>query len=50
MYASSLAIVRDPLSALLLAFVAMCIEMIPLKDYDNVLIPIAIAAVAYLLP
>jgi dolichol kinase len=49
-YASSLAIVRDPLSALLLAFVAMCIEMIPLKDYDNVLIPIAIAAVAYLLP
>jgi len=49
-YASSLAIVRNPLSALVIAFVAMCIEVIPLKDYDNVIIPIAIASVAYLLP
>jgi len=41
---SSFAVLLDPVKALAVALLAMLIEVLPLKDYDNLLIPIAIGA------
>jgi len=41
---SSFAVLHDPLKALAVALLAMLIEVLPLKDYDNLFIPIAIGA------
>lgn len=41
---STLAVLLDPAKALACALLAMLIEVLPLKDYDNLLIPVAIGA------
>ncbi len=43
-YVSSIFILRDPLMAFETALLAMLIEVLPLKDYDNLIIPLAISA------
>lgn len=49
-YASSIIVLRNPVHAGIVAIAAMCIEMLPIRDYDNALIPIAIGLVVCLLP
>lgn len=49
-YISSITVIKNPTSAFLVAFLAMVIEMFPLRDYDNFIIPIAIGTVVWLLP
>lgn len=49
-YASTLIVRGEPLSALFVALAAMLIEVLPIKDYDNLLIPVCISALAWLLP
>ncbi len=49
-YVSSIVVLKNPLHAGIVALIAMCIEMLPVRDYDNVLIPVAIGAVVCLLP
>lgn len=49
-YLSSLAVTNDPIRSFLIAFVAMAIEVLPIRDYDNLLIPVCISAFACLLP
>jgi len=49
-YVSSLIALGNPLSALYVALAAMLIEVLPIKDYDNLLIPVCISALACLLP
>lgn len=49
-YASSIIVMKNPVEAGIVAGAAMCIEMLPIRDYDNVLIPVAIGFVACLLP
>ena len=48
-FLSSLAVSKSLWKSLILAIAGACIEMLPLKDYDNVLIPIAIGSLALLL-
>lgn len=49
-YISTLILTCNPVHALAIAIFAAIIEILPLKDYDNLFIPILIAALAYLLP
>lgn len=49
-YASTLVVSRNPLTALCVALVAMLIEVLPIKDYDNLMIPVCISALMCLLP
>jgi phytol kinase len=49
-YVSTLAVCRDPLKALAISFVAVIIEVLPIRDYDNLLIPVSIGFLEYLLP
>ncbi len=41
---STFTVLFDPVKSLAVGFLAMLIEVLPLKDYDNLLIPIAIGA------
>lgn len=45
----TLIVTRNPLITLLVALVAMLIEVLPLSDFDNIIIPIAIGSWYYLL-
>ncbi|OQA63875.1 MAG: Cytidylyltransferase family protein [Spirochaetes bacterium ADurb.Bin269] len=49
-YASTLLCTRDPLLSLEVALLAMLIEVLPLRDYDNLLIPLLISAFVYIHP
>lgn len=49
-YISTLLVSGDPLKSLVIAIVAMLIEVLPVKDYDNLLIPLAIGGLYFLLP
>ena len=49
-YLSTFAVTCDPLCALAVAILAMCIEVLPLKDYDNLVIPLLINSFVWLLP
>lgn len=49
-FISTLFIIPNVLFSVIIALGAMLLEMIPLRDYDNVLIPIATAFLAVLLP
>ena len=49
-YVSTIIISGNPLIAFIIALFAMLIEVIPIKDYDNLLIPVCIAALYCLLP
>ena len=49
-YASTFAVLHDPLESLEVALAAMLIEMLPLKDYDNMIIPLAIGSLAVFMP
>jgi Dolichol kinase len=49
-YLSSLLVVRDPVKAFAIALLAMLIEVFPLRDYDNLLIPLLIGGFVTLLP
>ncbi|WP_230757277.1 diacylglycerol/polyprenol kinase family protein [Teretinema zuelzerae] len=49
-YVSTLAATHDPFKSFLVALLAMTIEVLPIKDYDNLVIPLAIGAVMTLLP
>lgn len=50
-FISSLCVCNNLFYSLLIAFVAMIIEMLPLKDFDNVLLPVCIGALAqFLIP
>lgn len=42
---STFCVSKDPLMSLFIAFCAMIIEVLPLKDYDNLIIPVAIGAI-----
>lgn len=48
-YTSSFFVCRDVFSSLVLAFAAMAVEVVPMKDFDNVVIPVLIGAVAKVL-
>lgn len=48
-YASTVTVLHNPLQAFVIALAAMLIEMLPLKDYDNILIPLAIGSLATML-
>ncbi len=48
-FCSSLAVTFDFEKSLILGITAMVIEMLPIKDFDNVLIPIVIGSVALLI-
>lgn len=43
-FVSSFLVTKNAASALIIAFAGMLIELLPLKDYDNLLIPLALAA------
>ncbi|GMO67919.1 MAG: phosphatidate cytidylyltransferase [Treponemataceae bacterium] len=45
-FAASFLVTRNSLFALILAFAAMFLELLPLKDYDNIVIPIAVASLS----
>jgi dolichol kinase len=45
-FLSTLGVTGSSKQALLIALVAMCLEMVPLKDFDNLLIPQAVSAAA----
>ncbi len=45
-FLSTWAVCKDTFAALIIAVCGMCIELLPLKDFDNLIIPIALAAVA----
>lgn len=47
-FASALLITRSPLCALLMAAVSTAIEALPLKNFDNIAIPLAAGLIAYL--
>ena len=50
-FISSFCVCKNLLYSLLIAFVAMVLEMLPLKDFDNVVLPGCIGAVAqFLIP
>ena len=50
-FISSFCVCKNLLYSLLIAFVAMVLEMLPLKDFDNVLLPVCIGALAqFLIP
>ncbi|ULQ60662.1 SEC59/DGK1/VTE5 family protein [Brucepastera parasyntrophica] len=49
-YISSFLVLYNPFYSLLIAFLAMLIEMLPLKDYDNLVIPLVICSFVCLLP
>lgn len=49
-FISSLTVLRNPLAAFAVAAAASLVELIPLQDYDNLFIPIAIAGFVSLLP
>ncbi|MCR4790995.1 MAG: phosphatidate cytidylyltransferase [Treponemataceae bacterium] len=50
-FISSFIVTRNAASALIIASAGMFIELLPLKDYDNVLIPLSLAALhQFLLP
>lgn len=50
-FISSFFVCKNLLYSLLIAFVAMVLEMLPLKDFDNVLLPVCIGALAqFLIP
>lgn len=44
-FVSTLCVCKNPLMALIIGTCAMLIEVLPLKDYDNLLIPIAIGTI-----
>ncbi len=46
-FLSSFCVCRNALEALVLALVGMIIEVLPLKDLDNLVIPVAIGALAF---
>ena len=49
-FISSFCVVKNALVSLILAFVAMIVEIIPMTDFDNIVIPIVIGGLAqYLL-
>jgi dolichol kinase len=48
-YISSFCVLRDPLRAFEVALLAMLIEVLPIKDYDNLLIPVLIGGFVTLL-
>lgn len=48
-FLSSLAVSRSLWKSLVLGIAGTCIEMLPLKDYDNLLIPLAIGFLSLLL-
>lgn len=49
-YLSTLIVCRDPLKAFVIALMAMFLEALPIRDYDNLLIPVCISAFVCLLP
>ncbi len=48
-YASTMAVTHNPVIALEAALFAMLIEVLPLKDYDNFFIPLAISSLVVLI-
>ncbi len=49
-YLASLTVMRNPLEALAVAVLAVLVELVPIRDYDNLFIPVVIALFANLLP
>ena len=49
-YISAAVVSRNPLQSLAIALLGMTIEMLPLKDYDNLIIPLVIGGFYMLLP
>jgi len=49
-YVSSFCVLRDPIRAFEVALLAMLIEVLPIKDYDNLFIPVLIGGFVWLLP
>jgi phytol kinase len=49
-FLSTFLVTYNPLRSLEVAVIAMLIEMLPLKDYDNLLIPLLIGGFFWLLP
>ncbi len=49
-YCAALTVNRNPVQSLEIAGLAVAVELIPIKDYDNLVIPLAIASAAALLP
>jgi len=49
-YLSTLLVTHDPVKALLVATVGMILEVLPIRDYDNLIIPVCISAFMCLLP
>ncbi len=45
-FLSSFCVLHDVKNALAIAALAMILEVLPLRDYDNLLIPVAVAACA----
>lgn len=49
-YGASLTVTRNPLQALAVALAAVAVELLPIRDYDNLVIPLMIALFVSLLP
>lgn len=49
-YTSTVILSHNPIQAFSVALLAMLIEVLPLKDYDNLFIPLAICGFVWLLP
>jgi len=49
-FISSLALTRDPLQSLEIALLTVLVEALPIRDYDNLLIPLIVGAFICLLP
>lgn len=49
-YVSALTVTKSPLQALAVAGVAVIVELVPIRDYDNLLIPLMISLFVFLLP
>jgi phytol kinase len=49
-YLSTLTVTRDLLKSLAIALVAVFLEVIPVKDYDNLFIPVLVSGFVCLLP
>ena len=48
-YVSSFCVCKNCFVSLILAFVAMLVEVVPMKDFDNIVIPILIGGIAQVL-
>lgn len=47
-FISTLAVSKNPLLAVIIAFITMLIEVLPLFDFDNLIIPVAVGTCYYL--